>query len=309
MTAPRPVPFNGIYHDIRRTFDGTFHLRPDPACNQTVRFLLAHNATQHRIRLYAHSSLSNHQHTNFGDPEARHPEFRQDLYSQETRTLNRLRKTKGPKWTPDDQCTILLGDPEAVLDSIAYTIANPVHHNLVETPEEWPGFLSLVEDLCAPPRLIRRPAILDEYESTFPKEVYLEFQKPLLFHDWSDTEYRDEIRRRVDEKCEHAASERKRPVAGRIAVLSSDPTDRPSTPPKSNRDTPRVAAKNVGVRRLLRLWIVLFVDEHREARQRFEGHEWTVEFPANTYWHRRRYGVNCRTADPPGGLDLAPISA
>ncbi|MEM7263943.1 MAG: hypothetical protein AAF488_18300, partial [Planctomycetota bacterium] len=109
---------------------------------------------------------------------------------------------------------------------------------------------------------------------------------------------------RVDEKCEMAAAERKGSVVGRIAVISADPRDRPSTPPKGNRDTPRVAAKAVSLRWLLRAWIAAFVDEHREARKRFEQHEWRVVFPANTYWHRRRYGVNCRTADPPGGLDL-----
>ncbi|MEM7263079.1 MAG: hypothetical protein AAF488_13905, partial [Planctomycetota bacterium] len=132
MTPPRPVPLNGIHHDIRRTFDGVYHLRPDPACNRIIRYTLALNSTQHSIDLYSHGSLSNHQHTVFGDPRAQHPDFRQDLYSQETRTLNRLRKTSGPKWTPDDQCTILLGDPEAVLEAVAYTIANPVHHGLVE---------------------------------------------------------------------------------------------------------------------------------------------------------------------------------
>ena len=118
--------------NTRRVHERRFHLSPNPVVNNIIEYALAYTVARHGIRLYAHASLANHQHTAFHDTQGLHPEFRREFHSLVTRSVNNYRGTTEAKWSPDRKSPVILYDQEALLDKIAYTIANPSTHDLVE---------------------------------------------------------------------------------------------------------------------------------------------------------------------------------
>ncbi|MEM7165393.1 MAG: hypothetical protein AAF581_08015 [Planctomycetota bacterium] len=305
MTAPNPVLKNASILNSRRIHEGRHHLRPDPVVNALAKYSLAYAAERFDILLYSHCSLSNHQHTTGFDPHGQHPLFRREFHSLMTRSVNCHRGTSEAKWSPNRKSPVILWDVESVLDEIAYSIANPCLHDLVDSPEEWPGFISTIERLAGPPEWVRRPSVFYDQKGDLPELVQLQFVKPPCVADWSDDEYRAEIVRRVDQKCRDARAQRRRErrtVVGRVAVLDADPSDRAMTPLPLGELNPRVACKSVNLRIAILLWLKWFRLEHREARVAFESGEREVVFPFATYWHVLRYGVNCSTTGPPATM-------
>lgn len=304
VTLPVPVFKSVSILSTRRIHEGRFHLRPDPVVTQCIEYALAYSANKYNIELYAAFCASNHLHDSFFDPEGRHPEFRRDFHSLVTRWVNRLRGMSEAKWSPDHKSPVLLHDTEALLDKIAYVIANPCMHDLVDEPEDYPGLLSRIAELAGPPRTIRIPVQCYDPEGDLPETVELRFTKPPELAHLTDDEYREEIRRRVVEKCREARAKRKREgrrPLGRVAILSQSPTDQPKSQPRIRSRNPRVACRNVKLRIAFLLWLDWFRKEHRSARIAFEMGDVDVEFPYGTYLHVLRYGVNCSTIGPPSG--------
>ena len=84
------------------------------------------------------------------------------------------------------------------------------------------------------------------------------FVKPPILDNWSDQEYREEVRRRVDQKCEDARQERQRKgrsVLGRVSVLEQSPEARSASQPRSRTRNPRVACRTVTLRMAFLVWL------------------------------------------------------
>ena len=123
MTLPVPVLRATSLLNTRRTHGGVLRLCPNPVVNRIIEFVLAYAAQKHDIVLYAHISLSNHQHTAFFDPLGNHPEFRRDFHSLTTRAVNRHRGEAEAMWSPDHKSPLILHDTEAMLDRIGYIVS------------------------------------------------------------------------------------------------------------------------------------------------------------------------------------------
>ncbi|MEM7166895.1 MAG: hypothetical protein AAF581_15635 [Planctomycetota bacterium] len=192
--------------------------------------------------------MSNHQHTVLYDPYGQHPNYRRDLHSALTRSINQLRGTRGPQWTPDDQSPVVLLGIDTILHHSAYSIANPDRHDL-ETWEDWPGVLSKIEQLAGPPEIITKPEWFYDPDGDLPDTATFRFVKPPQIWDWSDDEYRAEVRRRVEDICDRAqAARRGRPMLGRVAILAQSTLDTPKRELPSRTLNPRVACKNQKLR-------------------------------------------------------------
>ena len=299
MTQVLPVFKNASVLNTRRTLEGVFHLTPSPMVNQIIEFALAYNANKHGIGIYAFCALSNHHHLPAHEPHGNGADFRRDFHSQVTRSLNVYRGTSEAKWTPDQKSPVVLYDQEALLDKIAYTIANPCRHHLVDTPEKWPGVISLVKDLAGEPKVIKKPKCFYDPNGDVPEEVSLKYVKPPELAHMTIEEYRNEIARRVEAKCKAARKARKGRVVGGAAILSQDPTEKAKTEKKKGDLNPRFACSQKELRIALLLWLVEFRLAHRKARLAFEAGDTEVEFPFGTYLHARRYHVKCATTGPP----------
>ncbi|MEM9860968.1 MAG: hypothetical protein AAF938_05080, partial [Myxococcota bacterium] len=75
------------------------------------------------------------------------PKFLADLnrtVAQHIKTT--YRSTRGNIFRPKPNQVVCL-HPEAIVDKIAYTLANPVSPGAVRYPEEWPGLRSRIADM------------------------------------------------------------------------------------------------------------------------------------------------------------------
>lgn len=303
LTLPVPV-FRGMnILNTRRTIGGVFRLSPNPVINDIVLYSLGYAAREHGIVLYAHSTLSNHQHTVFHDTHGRHPEFRRDLHALMARAVNQHRGESDAMWAPHRRSAVILYDTEALLDEIAYTIPNSCLHDLVEEPEDWPGVVSLVDDLARPGKIVRKPGCFFDPDGKMPDYVEVRFEKPAVLSHLTDDEYRAEVARRVRAKCDEARRQRRRSgrrVLGRRGVLAQPPKGTPTNRLARGSLNPIVACGLRSLRIAFLSWLVEFRKFHREARLAFERQQWRVEFPFGTYAHVLRYGVNCSAVGPPG---------
>ena len=302
MTAPNPVIPGASLLVTRRILDGRFHLRPDAKVNQAIAFALAYSASKHGIELYSAEALSNHCHEIICDPDGTHPLFRRDFHQLVTRSVNVYRGTREAKWSPDRNPPVILADRESVLEGVSYNIANAPNHGLVDKAEDWPGFMSRIEDLAGPPRIIKRPEGLYDPNGDVPETIELRFVKPAVLSDMTDDEYRAEISRRLKLKCAEARARRREAgidVVGREAILATDPKDRPSKELPLGQLKPRLACKDKTLRIAFLRWITAFRKAHRAARKRFDAGERDVAFPMSTYLHVLRYGVTCEGKGPP----------
>ena len=194
---------------------------------------------------------------------------------------------------------VLLG-ADANLDASEYTISNPERHGL-ERWEDWPGVISRIEQLAGPPEIVTKPDWFYDPKGEVPDTAVLQYVKPPQLVDWSDDEYRAEIRRRVEERCERAREKRKgRKLLGRVAILGHSTTDTPKSTLPFRERNPRVKCRSKTLRIAYLIWLSWFRREHREARLAFEAGDQEAEFPFGTYWHALRYGVNCSAVGPPG---------
>ncbi|MEM7164192.1 MAG: hypothetical protein AAF581_01940 [Planctomycetota bacterium] len=238
-------------------------------------------------------------------PTVNHPDFRRDYHSILTRSLNNLRGTRGSQWAPDEQSPVVLLGEDAILDASAYSLANPETHDL-ERWESWPGVISRIDQLAGPPEIITKPEWFYDPDGDVPDVAVLRYGKPLLLSEWNDEEYRSEVLRRVDERCERAREKRKgRALLGRVAILAQSISDTPSSELPIRTRNPRVKCRSTTLRIAYLLWLSLFRREHREARLAFEAGDQEAEFPFGTYWHALRYRVNCSAVGPPGVVRLA----
>jgi len=302
VTAPNPVIPGASLLVTRRILDGRFHLRPDAKVNQAIAFALAYSASKHGIELYSAEALSNHCHEVIRDPRGAQPLFRRDFHQLVTRSVNVCRGTSEAKWSPDRNPPAILADREAVLDAIAYNISNAAQHDLVDKAEDWPGFMSRIEDLAGPPQIIRRPEGLYDPKGDVPETIELRFVKPAALSDMTDDEYRAEISRRVELKCAEARDRRREAdtdVLGRDAILAADPEDRPSEDLPLGQLKPTLKCKDRTLRIAFARWIKAFRKAHRAARELFDAGEYDVAFPVGTFLHLQRYGVTCKGNGPP----------
>lgn len=162
MTMPREVKEDSTYLITRRCLERRFFLRPkrDGEARDTYLYCLALAAEEHGLEIHAFVALSNHHHAVVTDFLAEVPDFAKQLHTNVARAMNKVNGRGGTFWDSTvSYSAVLLVDDEAVLDKIVYTILNPVAARLVERPEEWPGAISLLEQIASGEEIVvQRPA-------------------------------------------------------------------------------------------------------------------------------------------------------
>ena len=152
-------------------------LRPDRETNQAFAYLLALVAKKYGIEVYAACVMRNHYHMVFRDVRGCYPNFLRDL----NRMLAQFLKAKY-RWTgsvfAQKPCRIVCLHPEAVVDKIAYTLANPVSAAAVRYHHEWPGFRTRIGEMGK--RIIggKRPAHFFGKRKTLPDEAAIVLAYP-----------------------------------------------------------------------------------------------------------------------------------
>lgn len=295
VSYPRPVVPGTTYLISRRCAQRRFRLRPSKLTNQTYEYLLAVAAKRFDMKLHALCVMSNHTHIVVTDPGAQLPRFMQYLNSLVARALNASLGCWESFWGPPTYSAVALGDADTIVAKIAYCITNPVAQGLVCSSAEWPGLVSLPDELGnGVPRVVERPDNFFSPRGSMPATARLEFTVPAGFE--SAEEFRARVKAAVAEQEEQERERIKRDggkFLGPAKVLAQSPWGRPKSKEPRRGLNPRVAGRDKWRRIEAIAQLKTFWSEYREALARFCDGDHTVVFPAGTYLMRVRYGVPC----------------
>ena len=143
--------------------------------------------------------MSNHTHLVVTDVLAQLPDFMGWLNAQVARCLNAHYGRWENFWTPEPYSRQTLADAGAVLDKLVYTLTNPVSSRLVEKLEDWPGLLSLPEDI-GKIHTAKRPAWYFRDNGPVPERASGVLNVPPAFEDLSESEFRSLVKENVEKR-------------------------------------------------------------------------------------------------------------
>lgn len=205
MTMPRRVVPGMTVMITRRTLRRTHLLRPDPELNNYYTYCLAVLAERYDIRVHAAVLMSTHEHLIVTDVRGQLPCFIRELHRLIALGIKTLRKWEGAVWDHKKTSVVELCTPAAVIEKMAYAIANPVAAGLVRRAHQWPGVTVRADDLGRQCRTAKRPDVyFDSDNPLWPSLATLELAMPDL--SMPDADVRDAVASEV-EQLEHAARE------------------------------------------------------------------------------------------------------
>lgn len=181
MTQPRCIQPGATVMITRRALRRTHLFRPDAELTRLYIYVLAVVAKRHGILVHAVVLMSTHEHLVVTDPRGTLPLFLRELHRLFALGVKVLRKWEGAVWDHERPSVVRLCTPEAILEKIAYVIANPVAAGLVDRARDWPGVTTLPEQLGRTRLSAQRPDYYFDAESSlWPDEAELELSLPLL---------------------------------------------------------------------------------------------------------------------------------
>jgi putative transposase len=228
MSYPRRVIPGMTVMITRRTLRRTHLLRPDPELNNLFRYCLAVVAETHGVLVHAAVVMSTHEHLIVTDVRGELPFFLQELHRLLALGVKVLRKWEGSVWDNQKTSVVELCTHEAVLEKIAYAIANPVAAGLVRRARDWRGVMTAAEELGCASWTAERPTFyLDQDNPRWPPVATLALHMPRL--DVSDRVARTTVARQVADLEASARATLKaagRQVVGPERLTRSSPYER-----------------------------------------------------------------------------------
>ncbi|MCC6995962.1 MAG: transposase [Deltaproteobacteria bacterium] len=295
MSLPRRVLPGSTYLVTRRCTQRQFLLRPSRSTNGILAYCLARAALLYGIELHAYCFLSNHYHLVLTDPSARLPEFMRYLNELAARALNASLGRWEGLWASGTYSAVELVGLEAVVEKIAYTLANPVAAGLVERAEHWPGLWSHPRRIGEPGVLASRPlGGFFRPNGPTPEQAVLHLVRPQGVGDSKAfAEAVTSALRRHESDAIAAARAAGRAFLGRRGILAQSPTGSPETIEPRRALNPRVATRDPGARIQALLQLRAFIEAYRNAREAFCAGMSGIVFPRGTYWLRIQQHVPC----------------
>jgi putative transposase len=229
MTLPRCVLPGQTVMVTRRCVRRTKLLRPDAAFNQLYIYCLAVIAERHRIAVHAAVVMSTHEHLVLTDTEGRLPLFLRELHRLLALGVKVLRRWDGAVWDHERPSVVHLRTQQAVIEKLAYVMANPVEAGLVKHAKQWPGVWVGPGDLGRSRLQAFRPDYyFDAGNTMWPRRACLELTLPDLGELSAET-FRTHVADELDEQernARDAISGKGRAFLGVRGVLKTSPFDR-----------------------------------------------------------------------------------
>jgi putative transposase len=283
-TPVRMIIPGSSYLCQRRTSERRFFLKPSHNTNAVIQYVLGWAANKHGILLHEYLFEFNHYHEVMSDPFGNMPAFKRDFHAMLSRALGHQYKRAWPIWDHQSYNACRLETESAELDSIIYTLTNPMQDNLVKRLSDWKGVhsfnLNYGESIT-----IQKPKGF--FSDEMPEFVSLTLTRPthLMTH-LSDMELRDLIRRNVTIEENRLQQERQKQglrVFGMLRLLKQDITNSPLSERKLFKLQPSIKAKN--------RWVMLeaiqrkrqFKDAYHAAFKRLRERADKIVFPPGTY--------------------------
>ncbi len=227
MTQPRFVLAGDTVMVTRRTLRRHHLFRPDPGIRQLYLYALAVCAKQFGILVHAVTLMSTHEHLVITDPNRRLPEFLRDLHRLVSLGAKVIRKWEGPIWDHEKSSVVRLLTEQAMIEKLAYVMANPVKAGLVAHARDWPGIIVLPHELGRRTLVIERPRVFFSPDNRkWPDTVELTLTlPPTLERSYPAQEVREAVNEELERQERQARAEVKTRGwrvlgAGRVRRLS-----------------------------------------------------------------------------------------
>jgi putative transposase len=290
-------------------------LAPDEETTAAIAVAVFDGLDRHGVRLVALSVPGNHMHIVVWDPLGRVSEAMRDVKSVIARYCNTRDEVRGwAVWDRQQSMFQVLGDAQAVVDKVAYTIANPTTSFLVPRPEAWTGAQTPIETLgTGRGRVYRRPAKFFRADGRSSEWGVLAPElPPMVERAYGVAGFQRRVRARVEElvaKAHAEARESGRGFVGIEAVLARGVWHRPenaATKRKVGRQSEplrRVSASTKRRTTAMARALAVFREAHRAAWEAMRM-GLRVMFPAGTYKAWRWYGAMRAEGTPRAWVQL-----
>src|SRR5690349_18809512 len=281
---PRPILPGTTYLVTRRCTQRQFLLLPSRRTRQVFHYCLAYAAERTGIIVHAVTVMSNHYHLVVTDPLGRLPAFTECLNKLVAKCLNASYGRWENFWSSEPISYVTLLDSDAVIDKIAYTLANPVLAGLVKRGDQWPG-LRLARPGSHP---TKRPPCFFREEGAMPRALSLEIVDPAPDNsNAGDT--RTKIERAVAEREAQARENARREgfrFLGASRVMRQNRFMSPRTREVRRGVSPRIASRNKWLRIEVLSRSADFIRDYRRAFASWRLLDRLAVFPLGTYLMR-----------------------
>ncbi len=301
MTRPRIVNPGATLALSRRTTRRHFLLHPDEArqMEQVYWYCLAYAAKLHGVLVHAACLMSTHAHEVITDVRGEYPKFLETFHRNLALCTKALRGWPEEVFNKDSTGVHALLTPEAMIESIAYLIANPVEAGAVRYAKDWPGAHTLPAEVGARVIHVQRPPhYFDPQKPKWPDKLELRLEMPVALElDYGPDLARERIATRVRQNEHHAWNEARRTgrtFIGPRRVLRLLHTKRAKSYEVSGNLNPRFAAAGnraaatEAVRQLR-----AFKAQYQRALARWMAGDRNACFPVGTWWMRVCHGARC----------------
>ncbi|WP_437581441.1 transposase [Sorangium sp. So ce887] len=298
MSQPREIAPGATYLLTRRVLRRHFLLRPDVAMNQLLVYALAVSARRYGVEVHALCAMSTHLHLVVTDVHGVLPRFLHLFHRLVALGTKVLRKWEGPVWDHEATSVVRLLTPAAVVEKIAYVLANPVAAGLVRHAREWPGVKVDVGELgCGVLRATRPSVYLDPENPQWVEEATL----PLALPPGIEQENAGSLRHQIAAELErleaqaHAEAERQGlRFLGAERVSRVSPYERATSSEELRGRNPTFAVgRDQGDSwQTAATAVRAFRASYRAALERWRAGVRSVLFPVGTWWMRTFHGAN-----------------
>ena len=294
--VPRYLIAGRTFLVTRRCSERRFFLRPGRKVNAIVRYAIFKAARIWGVEVHAWNVMSNHLHMVVTDRERELPNFMRVVDLEISKGVSAEIGRWGGFWEAGQSYSAVeLLDEAAIVEKIAYVLANPVSAGLVRRARRWPGETSMrfaFGDVI----VASRPESAYYRNSRQPARYELVLREPPGL---DAIECRERVLARVHEIEKESADRMRREGRkwlGERRVLAQDPYDSPTTWEARRGLRPTFASRDKWKRieaAQRRAW---FLAAYRSALQRFRAGDRSVIFPHGTWLMERLYGCNCAPA-------------
>lgn len=306
MSQPREIVPGATYLITRRVLRRHFLLRPDAAINQLIVYVLALSARRFGVEVHAVCAMSSHVHLVVTDVRGVLPRFLQFFHRIVALGTKALRAWEGPVWGHEPTSAVRLLTPTAVVEKMAYVLANPVAAGLVRRASEWPGVKTGVGEIgCGVLRAARPAGYFDPKNPTWPSHAEIALTLPPSVDPPRARSFRRDVAKELErlEARAHADMERQgHTVLGPVQASGVSPYDRATSfeAPQQRTPTFAVGAQAGGAWKAAATAVRTFRASYRAALDRWHAGVRSALFPAGTWWMRVFHGAG--VLGPPGDL-------